>query len=102
MYVLDNRLQDKLKNLRDEKMLQSKTKMLSYRRPQTLVSNDRQAIIDGIAKESVYLERVIDNLEHQFEQMDYLRKNHSDLFQSPILMLNLENSLHNAYSLRKC
>ena len=83
-------------------MLQSKTKKLLYRRPQTLGSNDRQAIIDEIAKESVYLERVIDNLEHQFEQMDYLRKNYPDLFQSPILMLNLENSLLNAYSLRKC
>jgi len=83
-------------------MLQIKAKMPSYRRPQALVSNDRQAIIDEIAKESVYLERVIDNLEHQFEHMDHLRKNHSDLFQSPILMLNLENSLLNAYSLRKC
>ena len=83
-------------------MLQSKTKMLSYRRPQTPVSNDRQAIIDEIAKESVYLERVIDNLQHQFEQMDYLRKNYSDLFQSPILMRNLENSLLSSYNLRKC
>lgn len=83
-------------------MLQNKTKTLSYRRPQTPVSDDRQTVIDEISKESVYLERVIDNLEHQFEQMDYLRKNYSDIFQSPILMLNLENSLLNAYSLRKC
>ena len=83
-------------------MLQNKTKMLSYRRPQTTVSDDRQTIIDEISKESVYLERVIDNLEHQFEQMNYLRKNYSDIFQSPILMVNLENSLLNAYSLRKC
>jgi len=83
-------------------MLQNKTKTLSYRRSQTPVSDDRQTVIDEISKESVYLERVIDNLEHQFEQMDYLRKNYSDIFQSPILMLNLENSLLNAYSLRKC
>ena len=83
-------------------MLQNKTKTLSYRRPQIPVSDDRQTIIDVIAKESVYLERVIDNPEHQFEQMDYLRKNYSDIFQSPILMLNLENSLLNAYNLRKC
>ena len=83
-------------------MLQNKTKTLSYRRPQTPVSDDRQMVIDEISRESVYLERVIDNLEHQFEQMDYLRKNYSDIFQSPILMLNLENSLLNAYSLRKC
>lgn len=83
-------------------MLQNKTKTLSYRRPQTPVSDDRQTIIDEISKESVYLERVIDNLEHQFEQMDYLRKNYSDSFSSPFLMLKLENSLLNAYSLRKC
>ena len=83
-------------------MPQNKTKTLSYRRPQTPVSDNRRAVIDEISKESVYLERVIDNLEHQFEQMDYLRKNYSDIFQSPILMLNLENSLLNAYSLRKC
>ena len=85
-----------------KKMLQNKTKTLSYRRPQTPVSDDRRAVIDEISKESVYLERAIDNLEHQFEQMDYLRKNYPDLFQSPILMLNLENSLLNAYNLRKC
>lgn len=83
-------------------MIQSKTKTLSYRRPQTSVSDDRQAIIDEISRESVYLERVINNLEHQFEHMDYLRNNHSDLFSSPFLMLKLENSLLNAYSLRKC
>lgn len=83
-------------------MLQNKTKTLSYRRSQTHVSDDRQTVIDEISEESVYLERVIDNLEHQFEQMDYLRKNYSDIFQSPILMVNLENSLLNAYSLRKC
>lgn len=83
-------------------MLQNKTKTLSYRRSQTPVSDDRQTVIDEISKESVYLERVIDNLEHQFEQMDYLRKNYSDIFQSPILMLNLENSLLDAYNLRKC
>jgi len=83
-------------------MLQNKTKTLSYRRSQTPVSDDRQTVIDEIAKESVYLERAIDNLQHQFEHMDHLRKNHSDIFQSPILMLNLENSLLNAYSLRKC
>ena len=83
-------------------MLKSKTKTVLYRRPQTPVSDDRQTVIDEISKESVYLERVIDNLEHQFEQMDYLRKNYSDIFQSPILMLNLENSLLNAYNLRKC
>ena len=83
-------------------MLQNKTKTLSYRRSQTPVSDDRQTVIDEISKESVYLERVIDNLEHQFEQMDYLRKKHSNIFQSPILMVNLENSLLNAYNLRKC
>jgi len=83
-------------------MLQNKTKTLSYRRSQTPVSDDRQTVIDEIAKESVYLEIAIDNLQHQFEHMDHLRKNHSDIFQSPILMLNLENSLLNAYSLRKC
>ena len=83
-------------------MLQDKTKTLSYRRPQTPVSDDRQMIIDEISRESVHLERAIDNLEHQFEQMYFLRKNHSDLFQSPILMRNLENSLLNAYNLRKC
>ena len=83
-------------------MLQNKTKTLPYRRSQTPVSDERQTVIDEISKESVYLERVIDNLEHQFEQMDYLRKNYSDIFQSPILMLNLENSLLNAYNLRKC
>lgn len=83
-------------------MLQNKTKTLSYRRPQTPISDDRQAIIDEISKQSVYLERAIDNLEHQFEQMDYLRKNYSDIFQSPILMTSLENSLLNAYNLRKC
>jgi len=83
-------------------MLQSKTKTLSYRRPQTPVSDDRQTVIDEIAKESVYLERAIDNLQHQFEHMDYLRNNRSDLFSSPFLMLKLESSLLNAYSLRKC
>ncbi|HCD07876.1 MAG TPA: hypothetical protein DEQ50_06415 [Lactobacillus sp.] len=83
-------------------MQQINLKDLLYRRPQAPVSDDRQMIIDEISRESVYLERVIDNLQHQFENMDYLRKNHSDLFQSPILMLNLENSLLNAYSLRKC
>ena len=83
-------------------MLQNKTKTLSYRRPETPVSDRRQAVIDEISRESVYLERVIDNLQHQFEEMDYLRKNYSDIFQSPILMLNLENSLLNAYNLRKC
>lgn len=83
-------------------MLQDKTKTLSYRRSQTTVSDDRQTVIDEISKERVHLERVIDNLEHQFEQMDYLRKNYSDIFQSPILMVNLENSLLNAYNLRKC
>jgi hypothetical protein len=83
-------------------MLQSKAKTLSYRRPQTPISDDRQTVIDEIARESVYLEKVIDNLQHQFEHMDYLRKNHSDLFSSPFLMLKLEGSLLNAYSLRKC
>lgn len=83
-------------------MLQNKTKTLSYMRSQTPVSDDRQAVIDEISKESVYLERVIDNLQHQFEHMDHLRKKHSNIFQSPILMLNLENSLLNAYNLRKC
>ena len=83
-------------------MLQNNTKTLSYRRSQTPVSDDRQAVIDEISKESVYLERAIDNLEHQFEQMDYLRKNYPGLFQSPILMVNLENSLLNTYNLRKC
>lgn len=83
-------------------MLQINSKNLLYRRSQTPVSDDRQTVIDEISRESVYLERVIDNLQQQFEHMDYLRKNHSDLFQSPILMLNLENSLLNAYSLRKC
>jgi len=83
-------------------MLQIKAKMPSYRRPHTPVSDDRQTIIDEISRESVYLERVIDNLQHQFEHMDHLRKNHSDLFQSPILMISLENSLLNAYNLRKC
>ena len=83
-------------------MIQIKTKKPSYRRPQTPVSDDRQAVIDEISKESVYLERAIDNLEHQFEQMDYLRKKHSNIFQSPILMVSLENSLLNAYNLRKC
>ena len=85
-----------------KKMPQNKTKTLSYRRPQTPVSDERQAVIDEISKESVYLERVIDNLEHQFEQMYFLRKKHSNIFQSPFLMLKLENSLLNAYSLRKC
>ena len=83
-------------------MLQSKTKTLSYRCLWTPISDDRQTVIDEISRESVYLERAIDNLQYQFEHMDYLRKNNSDLFQSPILMLNLENSLLNAYSLRKC
>lgn len=83
-------------------MLQGKTKTLSYRRPQAPVSDDRRTVIDEISRESVYLERVIDNLQHQFEHMDYLRNNHSDLFLSPFLMLKLENSLLNAYSLRKC
>lgn len=83
-------------------MQQINSKNLLYRRPQTPVSDDRQTVIDEIAKESVYLERVIDNLQRQFEHMDCLRKNHSDLFQSPFLMLKLENSLLNAYSLRKC
>ena len=83
-------------------MQQINSKNVLYRRSQTPVSDDRQTVIDEISRESVYLERVIDNLQHQFEHMDYLRKNHSDLFQSPILMLNLENSLLNAYSLRKC
>lgn len=83
-------------------MLQNKTKTLSYRRPQTPISDDRQAVIDEISKESVYLERAIDNLEHQFEQMDYLRKKHSNIFQSPILMMHLEYSLLNVYNLRKC
>ena len=83
-------------------MLQNKTKTLSYRRPQTPVSDDRQMIIDEISRESVYLERAINNLEHQFEHMYYLRKNYSDLFKSPILMRNLENSLISSYNLRKC
>ncbi len=83
-------------------MLQSETRTLSYRRPQIPVSDDRQVVIDEISKESVYLERVIDNLQHQFEHMNYLKKNHSDLFSSPFLVLNLENSLLNAYNLRKC
>ena len=83
-------------------MLQNKTKTLSYRRPQTPVSDNRRAVIDEISKESVYLEIAIDNLEHQFEQMDYLRKKHSNIFQSPILMVSLENSLLDAYNLRKC
>lgn len=83
-------------------MQQINSKNLLYRRSQTPVSDDRQTVIDEISRESVYLERVIDNLQHQFEHMDYLRNNHSDLFSSPFLMLNLENSLLNAYSLRKC
>lgn len=83
-------------------MLQINSKNLLYRRSQTPVSDDRQTVIDEISRESVYLERVIDNLQHQFEHMDYLRKNHSDSFSSPFLMLKLENSLLNAYSLRKC
>lgn len=83
-------------------MLQGEVKMVLYRRPQTPVSDDRQTIIDEISRESVYLERAINNLEHQFEHMDYLRNNHSDLFSSPFLMLKLESSLLNAYSLRKC
>lgn len=83
-------------------MLQINTKTLSYRRSQTPISDDRQTVIDEISRESVYLERVIDNLQHQFEHMDYLRKNSSDLFSSPFLMLKLEGSLLNAYSLRKC
>lgn len=83
-------------------MLQVKPKSVLYRRPLTPISDERQTVIDEISRESVYLERVIDNLQHQFEHMDYLRKNHSDLFSSPFLMLKLEGSLLNAYSLRKC
>ena len=83
-------------------MLTTKPKSVLYRRSQTPISDDRQAVINEISRESVYLERVIDNLEHQFEHMDYLRKNHSDLFSSPFLMLKLEESLLNVYSLRKC
>ena len=83
-------------------MLTTKPKSVLYMRPQTPISDDRQAVIDEISRESVYLERVIKNLEHQFEHMDYLRKNHSDLFSSPFLMLKLEESLLNVYSLRKC
>lgn len=83
-------------------MQQINSKDLLYRRSQTPVSDDRQTVIGEISRESVYLERVIDNLQHQFEHMDYLRNNHSDLFSSPFLMLKLESSLLNAYSLRKC
>ena len=83
-------------------MLQINQERASYRRSLVSISDERQTTIDVIARESVYLERAIDNLEHQFEQMDYLRKKHSNIFQSPILMLNLENSLLDAYNLRKC
>ena len=83
-------------------MLQSKTKTLLYRRPQTPVSDDRQTIIDEIAKESVYLEQAIDNLEYQFEHMDNLRRKYSNIFNDPFVMVKLEASLINAYSLRKC
>lgn len=83
-------------------MLQINQERASYRRSLVSISDERQTTIDVIARESVYLERAIDNLEHQFEQMDYLRKKHSNIFQSPILMLKLENSLLDAYSLRKC
>ncbi|WP_057814667.1 hypothetical protein [Companilactobacillus futsaii] len=83
-------------------MLQINQERASYRRSQTPISDDRQTVIDEISRESVYLERVIDNLQHQFEHMDYLRKNDSDLFSSPFLMLKLEGLLLNAYSLRKC
>ncbi|KAE9560099.1 hypothetical protein [Companilactobacillus bobalius] len=85
-----------------KKMLQVKPKSVIYRRSQTPISDERQTVIDEISKESVYLERAIDNLQHQFEHMDQLRKNYSDLFSSPFLMLKLEGSLLNAYSLRKC
>ena len=83
-------------------MLQNKTKTLPYRRSQTPISDERQAVIDKISKESVYLERVIDNLEHQFEYMNQLRKDHAKYFSNPILMLNLEESLLKSYRLRKC
>ena len=83
-------------------MQQINSKNLLYRRSQTPISDEKQTVIDEISRESVYLERVIDNLQHQFEHMDYLKKNHSDLFSSPFLMMKLEGSLLNAYSLRKC
>lgn len=83
-------------------MLQINRERAPYRRSLTSSSDERQTTIDVIAKESVYLERAIDNLEHQFEYMNQLQKDHAKYFSNPILMLNLEESLLKSYRLRKC
>lgn len=83
-------------------MLQINQERASYRRSLVSISDERQTTIDVIARESVYLERAIDNLEHQFEYMNQLRKDHAKYFSNPILMLNLEESLLKSYRLRKC
>ena len=84
------------------KMLQNNLESTSYRRSITSTLSDRQVVINTIAKESVYLDRSIKNLEYQFEYMDQIRKEHSDIFSNPFLMLKLETALINAYALRKC
>lgn len=83
-------------------MQQINLKDLLYRRSQTPISDEKQTVIDEIAKESVYLEQAIDNLEYQFEHMDNLRRKYSNIFNNPFVMVKLEASLINAYSLRKC
>ena len=83
-------------------MQQTNSKSLSYRCSHIPISNEKRAVIDTISKESVYLEKAIRNLEHQFEYMDDLRRNHSNIFNNPFLTMRLETSLLNAYSLRKC
>lgn len=83
-------------------MQQINLKDLLYKRSQTPISDEKQIVIDEIAKESVYLEQAIDNLECQFEHMDNLRRKYSNIFNDPFVMVKLEASLINAYSLRKC
>lgn len=83
-------------------MQQINLKDLLYKRSQTPISDEKQTVIDEIAKESVYLEQAIDNLEYQFEHMDNLRRKYSNIFNNPFVMVKLGASLINAYSLRKC
>ncbi|CAJ1179856.1 hypothetical protein CPR19088_GLDEOEPO_01374 [Companilactobacillus paralimentarius] len=83
-------------------MLQNNQENASYRRSLASSLDEQQAVIDEIAKESVYLEQAIDNLEYQFEHMDNLRRKYSNIFNDPFVMVKLETSLINAYSLRKC
>lgn len=82
-------------------MLQVNQKKTSNRRLQANDSTERQTVINNIARDSVHLDVAIKELERQYENRTQDVKNHGTVFNNPILMVNLETTLIDAYRLRR-